>query len=222
MSGRVSRRDNAQHRCPRCHAHRSLCFCARIPRLETRTRLVLVIHRYEDRKPTNTGRLAAECLTHSEVRVRGHAGWPDAPFVWDGTTQPLLLFPREGAIPLGEFAGDSKPVTLIVPDGTWRQASRVHSRVPGLVDVPCVSLPAGPPSLYRLRAESHHGGLATIEAVARAMGILEGPDVRRALEEVFLAMVERTLWTRGVVSRAEVTSGLPQGVVRHDPRGVPG
>jgi hypothetical protein len=30
-------------------------------------------------------------------------------------------------------------------------------------------------------------------------------------------MVERTLWARGQLATADVTSGLPAGVARHDP-----
>jgi DTW domain-containing protein YfiP len=183
---------------------------------------VLVIHRYEDRKPTNTGRLAAECLVNSEIVLRGHEDMPSAPIAWGEAAQPLLLFPHEDAVPLSDYAASPRPVTLIVPDGTWRQASKVRKRVPGLDGVPCVTLPAGPPSLYRLRAEAHATGLATIEAIARAIGIVEGPEVgpavQQSIESVFLAMVERTLWTRGDVETAEVTGGIPEGAERHDPR----
>ncbi len=198
---------------------RGLCVCDLVPRprLETRTRLVLIIHRYEDRKPTNTGRLAAACLANSEVIVRGHEGDPTPPFACDPDTQPLLLFPHENSLPLTELAVPSRPVTLIVPDGNWRQASKVRNRVRGLRDVPCVSLPVGAPSNYRLRAEAHEAGLATIEAIARAFGLLEGPEgprVKAALELVFGAMVDRTLWSRGMVRTANVTGGIPAGVAR--------
>jgi DTW domain-containing protein YfiP len=196
-----------------------LCVCALMPKpcLETRTRIVLIIHRYEDRKPTNTGRLAAECLANSETIVRGHESRPTPPFLWAEGTQPLLLFPHEGAKPLSEVAAAGRPVTLVVPDGNWRQASKVRNRVPGLRDVPCVSLPVGAPSMYRLRTEAHDGGLATIEAIARAMRLLEGHQGRRvqaALELVFRAMVDRTLWSRGLVRTTDVTGGIPNGVTR--------
>jgi DTW domain-containing protein YfiP len=177
-----------------------------------------MIHRFEARKPSNTGRLAAECLPNSEVLVRGHEGAPSAPFTVDGVRTPVFLFPHEEARPLADFAASSEPVTLIVPDGTWRQASKVRQRVPGLRDIPCVSLPHDAPSIYRLRSEAHGHGLATIEAIARAMGILEGPHVRHALEHVFRAMVERTLWARGEIATADVTGGVPEGAMRHDPR----
>lgn len=187
----------------------NLCVCALIPRIETRTRLVLLIHRYEDRKTTNTGRLAAECLTNSEIIVRGFESTPTPPLTWDPESQPLFLFPHEDATPLAPRALSDRPVTLLVPDGTWRQASKVRNRVPGLREVPAFSLPPDVPSIYRLRAEAHEQGLATAEAIARAMGILEGPHVRAAMEGVFRAMVERTLWSRGVIPATEVTGGIP-------------
>ncbi len=201
--------------------HGSLCICDLTPRIETRTRLLLVIHRYEDRKPTNTGRLAAECLVNSEVVVRGHAAHPSTPVSLPPDARAVLLFPHEDAVPIDRFAGSSRPVTLIVPDGSWRQASKVRNRVPGLRDVPCVSLPRGARSTYRLRVDAHEQGLATIEAIARALRILEGEHGEAAgcaLDVVFRAMVERTLWARGSARTQDVTGGIPAGAVRHDPR----
>jgi DTW domain-containing protein YfiP len=212
----MSRRDNTELRCPRCHMLGRLCVCALIPSppIATRTRIVLVIHRYEDRKPTNTGRLATECLANQEVIVRGHDGEPTPPIAIPPGTRPLLLFPHESATAL---VTSDEPVTLIVPDGSWRQARRVRRRVPGLVDVPCVTLPPGPPSRYRLRSEPVDGGLATLEAIARALAILDGPEAADALERVFRAMVDRTLWSRGQLATADVEGGIPDGIVRHAP-----
>jgi DTW domain-containing protein YfiP len=205
--------------------HDSLCICALIPRLETRTRLLLVIHRYEDRKTTNTGRLAAQCLARSAIIVRGHESQPSALLPIEPGTQPVLLFPAEDAGCITAFAGSEKPVTLIVPDGTWRQASKARKRVPGLREAPCVTLPPGTPSHYQLRVDAHQAGLGTMEAIARAFGVLEdrgggeGREVQRQLEWVFRVMVERTLWSRGVLDGGSVTGGIPEGAMRHDPRG---
>jgi DTW domain-containing protein len=215
----MSRRDNSEGRCRRCRMHEVLCLCALIPRIETRTRLVLVIHRFEERKPTNSGQLAALCLPNSEVCVRGVAGAPPPRFTYDPETQPLLLYPDAGAVPLSSFAGSARPITLVVPDGTWRQAGKVRLRMPGLADVPCVSLPPDAPTSYRLRAEFHEGRLATLEAIARALEILEGPKVRAALEDLFRIMVARTLWRRGVVRAEEVPGAIPERALVDDPRG---
>jgi DTW domain-containing protein YfiP len=191
-----------------------LCICALLPRLETRTRLVLFIHHSEERKPTNTGRLAADCIANSEVIVLGVPHRPPAAFACSDGSRPLFLFPDKGATPLDELAPSSQPVTLIVPDGNWRRARRVRTRVPGLPEIARVSLPPGLPSSYRLRAASHPDGLATMEAIARALGILEGPAAQAELERVFHIMVERTLWTRGLLRDADVTGGVPVGATR--------
>jgi DTW domain-containing protein YfiP len=150
---------------------------------------------------------------NSTLLVRGREEEPSAPIDF-GDTEPVLLFPHEG-VPVLEPS--ERPVTLVVPDGNWRQASKVRARVPGMKDVRCVTLPPGPPSIYRLRAEAHETGLATVEAIARAMAILEGPHVHDALLHVFRTMVERTLWVRGTLRTDEVTGGLPPGVTKHDP-----
>lgn len=215
----MSRRGNSGVRCAGCRLHQSLCACSLLPKLETRTKIVLFIHYFEDRKSTNTGRLATRCLRNSEVVIRGREAEPSATFVRDAATRPLLLFPHEDALPLSDFLGSAEPVTLIVPDGTWRQASKVRNRVRGLSEVPCVSLPPGPRSRYRLRFEPHLAGLSTLEAIARALGMLEGPDVQLALERVFETVVERALWSRGTLHGSLVSGGIPCGVRRHEPGG---
>lgn len=88
-------------------------------------------------------------------------------------------------------------MTLIVPDGNWGQARRMPKRIAGLSELPAITLPDGEPSRYQLRHEPVQGGLATYEAISRALGIIEGPSVRQALDKPFDAMVARTLSTRG-------------------------
>ncbi len=214
----MSRRANGHLRCPRCRAHLGLCFCDQIGSIQTRTRLVLVIHRFEARKTTNTGRIAVECLPNSEVWVRGGEDRHDADFELDPERQAVLLYPDEGAVPLVDFVGSSRPLTLVVPDGTWRQARKVRHRMPSLSTIPVVGLPPGPPSCYGLRHESREGGLSTLEAIARALSVLEGEAVGQGLMRVFRLMVERTLWTRGTIGMSQLEGRLPPGTQRHDPK----
>ena len=94
-------------------------------------------------------------------------------------------------------AQDPRPITLIVPDGTWSQARRIPKRIPRLSEVPAVTLPSDMPSQYKLRHEPIPNGLATYEAIARSLGVIEGLEVRRALETPFQEMVARTWHTRG-------------------------
>lgn len=193
----MTRRAKPDGRCARCRMYERLCLCALVPRLATRTRLVLVIHRDETQKPTNSGLLAAQSLPNSEVYVRGLYGQSAPALAFDAATQPLLLFPHEDALPLGRFAGAPRPITLVVPDGTWRQASRVRQRVAGLAGIPCVTLPPAA-ATARLRAQPDDARLPTLVAIARALGILEGPATQAALEGLFAALVARVTRLRGV------------------------
>ncbi len=196
--------------------HLTLCVCGDMPMLSVQSRLCLIMHRDETRKTTNTGRLAARCLQGSEILVHGRKGEIiEAPAREE--FRELLLFPCAEAEELGPRHLRDGPVRLVVPDGTWRQANKMTRRIPWLATLPRVSLPEGTSTRYRLRAERKGGGLATIEAIARAFGILEGPEVRLQLEGIFRRMVDRTLFSRGALPADQVFGGIPAGVMMHDP-----
>lgn len=206
--------------------HRSLCICGLLPLIETRTRVVLIVHQLEAVKPTNTGLLAARCLPSSTVVYRGRAPQGGAAPTPDfaaavaaaaGGARPLVLFPHPSATPLEDWRGRAEPIALVVPDGTWAQATRMHGRLSARAgDLQCVSLPASGNG-RRMRTASSPHQLATLEAVAAALGILEGPEVEAALVRVYRIMTERTLWTNGRIATADVTGGIPAGVRSHDP-----
>ncbi len=203
--------------------HATLCICALTPRLPTRTRLELLVHYREERKPTNTGLLATRCLPRSSVSIIGDLARPLVRTPIARHEQPLLLFPADDAVPIGDFAAAPAPV-LIVPDGNWRQASKMRKRIPGLDAIPCVILPDLAPTEYRLRAELHPGGLATFEAIARALAILEGdagPALAQQLLALFRVVVDRTLWLRGALADDAVTGGIPAAALAANPRGTP-
>ncbi len=201
------------HRCPRCEIRRPLCFCAMIPQLVLRTRVIILMHTAEEVLTTNTARLTAKALTNSEVRIRGRR---DERMSFAGLTQPgqtsLLLYPSPISVELTpEFAaGLSGPLNLIVPDASWRQTKKFVRRDPGLAGIPHVRLPPGPLSEYRLRAQQSDQNLCTLEAIARAIGILECPQAQASLETLLRVFVERTLWARGMLATSQcTTAGIP-------------
>jgi len=197
-------RSKNTERCGRCRMHLPLCICASIPRLELSTRLILVMHHREEKKPTATGPLAVEMLPNSELRVHGRRDSALDFGDLDVTTRrTLLLYPGEDAeiLSAGFLDRDLRPVNLIVPDGNWRQAARMGKRLPGLQQAERVRLPDGPLTRWGIRREIHAHCLSTFEAIARAMGILESPTVQRSMEQLFDLMVERTFQANGRTSR---------------------
>lgn len=180
----------------------SLCICELIPAIDTKTRLCLIIQNRELKKPTNTGALAVKSLTNSEMHIRGKIDTPvDYNSLYDSSYENIFLYPGKNASPLTRELIDSfkKPVKLFVADGNWGQANRIYRRFLKAHSVQSIFLPVGKPTEYQLRKE--HGkaeGLATIEAIARTMGIIENKETEESLYKIFKTMVHRTMQTRGI------------------------
>lgn len=208
------RRLLSEHRCPRCEIRKPLCFCAFIPRIQLQTRLVILMHTAEEALTTNTGRLAAKALPNSEIRIRGRKDerMSSVGLVRKGRYS-LLLYPSSHAAELdADFVSRlTGAVTLIVPDGSWAQTRKIVRRETALVGMPHVKLPEGPPSDYRLRLQPSEKSLCTLEAIARALGILESREVQARMEALLRVMVERTLWSRGMIAAGQcTTAGIPR------------
>jgi DTW domain-containing protein len=189
-------RAKQSERCERCRMRSDLCLCPWIPVYDLPTRLVLVMHYRELPKTTATGPLALAVLPNSELRVQGlRESILDFSDLDTPERRTLFLYLADDAPVLTrEFLDrDPRPVTLVVPDGTWSQAARMGKRLPGLEHAERVRLPPGPRTQWGIRNEPHPHGLATFEAIARAMGIIETAAVQSGMEELFLLMVRKTI-----------------------------
>ena len=67
------------------------------------------------------------------------------------------------------------PASLVVIDGTWRQAARILREHPALRELSRLALPATCASAYRLRKSPRADGLSTVEAVVAALDMLDAP-----------------------------------------------
>lgn len=169
-----------------------LCLCRDLDPLPTRTRVLVLLHRIERYKTTNTGRIATLALADSELRE-----WDllDAPNVAEGLSDPgaCLLYPSASA---RELDPANPPSLLVVPDATWHVTRSMVRKSPELSAMPRVRLPEGGPSVFRLRENRHPGAVCTLEAVARALGVLEGPEVEAHLMDALEEMTRRVESTR--------------------------
>jgi DTW domain-containing protein len=172
-----------------------------IPRIELRTKICLVIHHRELSRSSNTGLLALRALVNSEMRIRGEAR--EALDLKDLITpqyRTFLLYPAGDAMELDNalVMQEPTPIQLLVPDGTWRQARKIHSRHAELKELPRVKISALNNSTFQLRAQSKPERMATLQAIAEGLGIIEGDLVRAQLMKLYQAKIERTLRGRGI------------------------
>lgn len=198
-------------RCDRCRMLTTLCLCPVTPSLHTRTRVVVVMHVAERNKSSNTARLITNSLPNSETRYQGEIGKPlDLSGLVDPERESWILFPETGnkAVGVDEIQALTRPVTLIVPDGTWSQAKHIAAHISEITGARRVTIPDLGPSKYRLRIGQKPHQLCTLEAVARLLGMVESPFVQQELEKLLGIMVERVLFTRAKMPRGTTVAKL--------------
>ena len=181
-----------------------LCLCDVTPKIDLRTKICLVIHHRELSRNSNTGLLALRALANGEVRVRGEG--KETLNLRDLLTpqyRTFVFFPSADAVELDKalVTRDQTPIQLIVPDGTWRQASKINSRQPELKTLFRVKISAPNDLIYQLRAQSRPEGMATLQAIASALGIIEGEEVRARLMKLYRTKIERAFMGRGIILR---------------------
>lgn len=181
--------------CARCKRPASVCLCAHLTSLATRTHVLLLQHPRERHKAIGTAKLAHLCLPRSELRVG--VSFEDDPVVRARISDParpaLLLYPGPDAGSL-ETLRAGGPRTLVVLDGTWPQSKILLRENPSLARLPRYAFTPASPSEYRIRREPARDFVSTLESLALALALLEGEpgteDRFRALYAPFRAMVD--------------------------------
>ena len=179
----------------------------------TNTRVVVIMHYREFYKSSNTGRLIKYGLKNSEIHLHGlKDNRLDIRGLTNNGYRKLFLFPRDDAkvITPKLVKNGSGPVMLIIPDGNWRQAARMYTRIARRNNFECVKLPPGLPAEYQLRSNAFPDRLNTFEAIIRAMVIIEGKEVQDRLHTLYKTMATRFLYTSGRAGKSEVYGGIPE------------
>jgi DTW domain-containing protein len=187
-----------------------------MPRLQNRTRILVLQHPRERFHPLGTVRLARLSLRHFELATFGENfahqdSWLQRPLP-AGTA---LLYPGPTAEPLATLPAERRPSTLVVLDGTWSQARAMRRSCPALAGLPEVSLAPTEPGRYRIRAEPAPHCRSTVEAIVQALATLESDLL--GLDELLAAMT--AMIDRHLALRAE-RPAVPFHRERRAPRRV--
>jgi len=194
-------------RCPSCGLHLYLCPCAGFSVCRPNTRIVFLQHPEEEHKTSNTVRLARRLCPDFSI-----VPWPgrDAPL--DFPTASLILFPlpeAEDLTPEDLVSGAS----LVIPDGTWAQCSRM-ARVLVRRGMVFRKLPNAVKHGWQVRHSSDPSRLSSAEAAAMALSLAGETVVAESLAEAVAMVGQRFLEMRGKV----LTGPRPQNLSRSTPQ----
>ncbi len=143
-------------RCPQCLLGEATCICQFRKPQACRVDWVLVLHRDEIVKPTNTGRLIADLYPEHTHAFRWDRTQPDEALLTllkDPARECLIVFPCDEKSdgknkdisptllePYTAHRNDNRRLTLVLLDATWKQARKMYNHSPWLQNLPHLDL----------------------------------------------------------------------------------
>ncbi|MBU2954962.1 DTW domain-containing protein [Marinobacter sp. F3R08] len=180
--------------CPACHVHPNICVCDTCAPVLNSTPVSVLQHPGEIGHAKGTVRILSRCLARLQV-VHGEtpAEFRQAGFDTEvHAPGSALLFPGPGSCAL-ESADLSHIRHWIVLDGTWRKAARILHQNPTLAALPRFHFSHPPASAYAIRKAPGEHKLATAEAVAYLLNVIEPELDTRPITTALHALVTRQL-----------------------------
>lgn len=151
-------------------------------------RFTLLTHRKELGKRSATGPLVLEVLGERARQLVWQRTVP-SPSLLAGIAagRVALVWPGSGGHAVGELPHVDE---LVLPDGTWLTARKIHQKSPYLHHLPRVALLPQAASRYNLRPHQKEGGLCTAETVIALLRELGDHTAAAALEHRFVAFLK--------------------------------
>src|SRR4051812_45475550 len=183
--------------CYRCFWPQSLCWCASITPMETRTRFVFLMHPKEfKQEKAATGRLTHLCLAHSQIHcgVSFENHEDVRQIIEDPANVPVLLYPGREAINLSESRSGTKAnhdfetltrqlagriLVVFLLDATWALGRKMLRLSPSLQRLPRIMFTPTAPSRFVIKQQPHAGCLSTLEATHEVLLALERSGLDR-------------------------------------------
>lgn len=217
-------RGSSLKRCNTCQLGADYCICQQLVGAQSHCDILLLIHRNELLKPSNSGRLIADTLpnnTHAFLWSRTEPNPELLALLADPKRQFLLVFPPQDGDPREKFSSQQakekmasewqgKKITLLLLDGTWKQARKMYGKSDYLNDIPCLTLceqdikdSAGQ---YGLR-QAHAPSLSsTCEAAAIALSAIGEKSAGRQTLKNFTTFNQAYIACRGNIRPKKISS----------------
>lgn len=159
--------------------------------------ITLLTHSKEFSKRSNTGRLVVDVLGNQAEQICWDRMNPPAELLREIATGGVaLVYPGATVEADGDLTGIHR---VILIDGTWHEARKIHQRSPYLQNIRRISLNLAEKSRYNLRKNQKESGLCTAECaieILRRSG--NTVDAERLLEG-FIAFIRPAGAMRGEI-----------------------
>jgi DTW domain-containing protein len=203
----IARGSNAI-RCTHCLMAEFACFCHLRESQASPIEFILLFHRDEIHKPTNSGRLIADLFpddTHAYLWSRTAPSQALLDLIKSRQGNCTILFPNTEtaqeqkrqvrSIAPSSNKGDEKH-TFIILDGTWKQASKMFHQSEWLRDIPHFEINSEAQRSFLVRHSSHQMQFATAEVTAMLLDSLGHEQHSKLLLNYYQAFNEHCLISR--------------------------
>ena len=214
-----------RNHCPNCLRAERACICGCVLACQNHTSIGVLQHPSERLQAKGSARLAALSLQCSVLwsgerladaalelvngqtviaKEASHLTLHD----WLAKKPTFLLYPEtqeksektgHQTIPAGQLVklGQTMPFQILVLDGTWRKTHKMLMLNPELQALPRVTILPSKPSQYQIRKQKNAHSLATIEAIAQLLAMLEVTSHSASrLEQSFANMQQKLVALR--------------------------
>ena len=191
-------------RCPQCQLAEYACLCPWRPKTKSEVEFVLLMHRLELFKPTNTGRLLADtfenCKAFMWQRQQPCEGLKTV--LEDPARECFIVFPCEAKPDnsrkiVHALPPSNKTITLILLDGSWKQCSRMVALSKWLDDIPCLRLPETLVRSYLVRDSGRPDRFSTAEAAISCLTLAGEEQAAKVMTHYYNVFNQHYLATRG-------------------------
>ena len=189
----MSQNRSTSRYCQSCGKAKKACICKWIQPVDTEVELIILQHPTEVNRPKGTEKILTLSLKNCHCFVgedfSEHRELNQ--LLADDGYQHLLLYPKEGALPLEEIepAGDGK-WRVILLDGTWKKAFKIYQLSSNLHAIPAIALPVDLTGNYRIRKAPNANSLSTAEAGFHLLSALDRETDFSPIIKAFDQMIE--------------------------------
>jgi len=206
-----------RHTCERCKRPVSVCICCSLPKVPYElklSKLILLQHPDEKKRPLNTSAIIEACLSPESFSI-----YKGTQFNCDKTYKALhdminespqntfILYPSKDAVSLEEMikkGGSDTCYNIILLDGTWRQTKFMYVHTDFVKKLPKVKISSSTVTDYLIRQQPTDQCLCTVECAAISLSVVEGdPFIQEMMVKPLRTLCEIQLKNGAVIKHTK-------------------